>query len=162
MNQIKTTRGSYNEIKPEPKTATIKGQIFTTDEQGIYSVKAERKDFPNAYAIQEFAKMIRELGIEKAEFDRKGRGEAINCDLYAYGILPGTKKRCYVVQTRSWEKITINGWARVNKSYSMMYRVNGKVQMFGMKSGMKMRAAINRGADNASLILIALDEVKNV
>ena len=157
-------RGRYGEITAEPGTAVIrkagKPAVYARNDQGIYSVLAPRKDYPNAWALLEFRQIVAKLGIESCDFDRKGRGTAVNCDLYAYGMLPGTRKRCYIVQKRTYEKRSINGWPYMDKTYFILFREDGKLIMKRMSSGSKLRAAINRGMDNDSLVLIALAEVQ--
>ena len=57
-----------------------------------------------------------------SEFDRKGRGYAINYDYYAIGRDYFTKRLMMIVQVRKYEKRYKNGFANIQKSYFLCGR----------------------------------------
>lgn len=57
-----------------------------------------------------------------AEFDSKGRGEALNWDAYAIGKDLHTKRTLVVIQVRQWRKSTRRGFPRVRKNYFLLGR----------------------------------------
>jgi hypothetical protein len=57
-----------------------------------------------------------------AEFDKKGRGYAINWDLYGISKDYFSKRLLIVIQIRKWEKRTRRGYANVQKSYFLLGR----------------------------------------
>jgi len=73
-----------------------------------------------------------------AAFDKKGRGEAVNCDIY------GLSDRLAVVQVREYSKRHAHGWARIRKNYFLIGRnERGTVFAHPIPSGV-VRGAIRR------------------
>lgn len=56
----------------------------------------------------------------QAEFDSKGRGAAINWDLYGVGYDVHTNGLLAVVQVRRFERRYKNGWGNVRKNYFLI------------------------------------------
>ena len=61
-----------------------------------------------------------------AEFDKKGRGYAINWDLYAVGRDVHTKRTLIIIQIRKWEQRRTRGFANIRKSYFLIGRNEDK------------------------------------
>ena len=99
---MKIERGIYNEIKAvsprirKQTTNLINGVRENVDEHGAW-----------------------EFG---AEFDKKGRGETLNWDLYAHGRDYHTRKFLAVIQVRQWHKATRRGYPRIRKNYFLLGR----------------------------------------
>lgn len=103
---MKNARGNYGQLLQntiEPKTLKTCLNLF--------------KDVCNSDKIDEHGNW--EFG---AEFDSKGRGYAINWDIYAIGKDTFSKKILMVIQIRKWEKRSRNGFASVKKSYFLLGR----------------------------------------
>lgn len=81
-----------------------------------------------------------------AEFDKKGRGYAINWDLYDIGFDRFTRKLLIVIQIRKWEKRTRNAWPRVHKSYFLIGRNEDNTSFAHPVSGRVIYSAIKKGS----------------
>lgn len=82
-----------------------------------------------------------------AEFDKKGRGYAINYDWYAYGQDIHDRRFLAIVQVRKWEKRYKNGFASIQKSYFLVGRNEDKTFFAHAVSANVIHAAIKRGKD---------------
>jgi len=99
-----TTRGYYDEINMSTLTADLREQVgrlvgaagdaARTDEHGSW-----------------------EFGTA---FDRKGRGQALNWDLYGVGFDVHTGDLLIVIQVRQYEKRYKNGFGNVRKNYFLV------------------------------------------
>ena len=100
------TRGAYGEISLSSLSPSIRKQVENL-------VKgAQSADKVDEHGMWEFG----------AEFDRKGRGYAINWDLYAVGRDRHSKRTLAVIQIRKWEKQYKNGYGSTRKSYFLLGR----------------------------------------
>lgn len=82
-----------------------------------------------------------------AEFDKKGRGYAINYDWYAYGLDLHDRRFLAVIQVRMWQKRTKNGFPNVRKSYFLIGRNEDKTFFAHPVSANVIHAAIRLGKD---------------
>jgi len=104
MKNIK--RGAYNEIvmsSVAQRTRKAAANLFND---------AQKSEKIDEHGNWEFG----------AEFDKAGRGYAINWDFYAIGKDYFSKKIMAIVQIRKWEKRSRRGFASVNKSYFLLGR----------------------------------------
>jgi len=81
-----------------------------------------------------------------AELDKKGRGYAINWDLYGVGRDRFSRKLLIVIQIRKWEKRTRNAWPRLQKSYFLLGRNEDNTAFAHPVSGRTIHSAIKKGS----------------
>jgi hypothetical protein len=99
-------RGAYNEIL-----------IESIPKQTIRRIRRLVEIAANAEKVDEHGNW--EFG---AEFDKKGRGFALNWDVYAYGYDMHNGRFLVIVQIRQYSKSTTNGYPRIRKSYFLLGR----------------------------------------
>lgn len=85
--------------------------------------------------------------IGKSAFDKKGRGEAINWDLYGYGRDCHCRRKLAVIQVRQYQKLYKNGYANVKKSYFLIGNNEDKTAFAHPVSARAIHAAIRNGQD---------------
>ena len=107
---MKEERGQYGQIQMSSLNERTRKQV-----QNLFS-EASKSDKVDEHGNWEFG----------AEFDKKGRGYAINWDLYAVGKDFFSKKTMCIIQIRKWEKRRKNGFANVQKSYFLLGRNEDK------------------------------------
>lgn len=107
MNKIEQNkRGSYNEILLESINNETKKKIMNLI-----------KEASNANKIDEHGSW--DFG---AEFDRKGRGSALNWDLYAYGFDYFSKKLLVIIQIRQYVLRKKGYYPQIRKNYYLLGR----------------------------------------
>lgn len=128
MNQT-NDRGSYGEILPSSLDEATRRAV---DELiGAASTRADE------HGSWEFG----------AEFDNKGRGSAINRDLYAVGQDIHSGSLLIILQVRRYEKRHKNWWPSVRKNYFLVgYNEDGTAFSHPVSSNV-IHSAIRRGAD---------------
>ena len=131
MKKTTIHRGQYGEILSEDIPAAAKKKLANL-----------LKGVLNAAKVDEHGGW--EFG---AEFDKKGRGYAINYDWYAYGRYIHDRRFLAIVQVRKWEKRTKNGFASIQKSYFLVGRNEDKSFFAHAVSSNVIHAAIRRGKD---------------
>lgn len=82
-----------------------------------------------------------------AEFDNKGRGSALNWDLYGVGRDCHSRKTLVVIQVRQWQKTRRHGFANVRKSYFLIGRNEDDTVFAHPVSANVVHAAIRAGRD---------------
>ena len=82
-----------------------------------------------------------------SEFDKKGRGYAINWDLYAFGKDYFNKKLLCVIQIRKYEKRRKNGFPNIRKSYFLLGRNEDKTVFAHAIESKVIHNAIKKGKD---------------
>lgn len=99
-------RGAYGEIVLSSVPYSTRKQI-----QNLFNAacKSEKVDEHGNW----------EFGME---FDRKGRGYAINWDLYAFGKDFHNKRLLIIIQIRKFERRRVSGFGNVQKSYFLIGR----------------------------------------
>lgn len=90
-----------------------------------------------------------------AEFDKHGRGEAVNISVYGVAIVAG--QALGIVQVRQWSKSRKRQeWARLRKNYFLVGRNEGTRRAFAHPIPSRVvHAAINRDSDAASPVTAA-------
>lgn len=106
MKSKSLTRGSYGEINMNQLNERTRKQI-----KNLVSGAA------NAQKVDEHGNW--DFG---AEFDSKGRGSALNWDLYGYGRDYHNRRMLIVIQVRQWSKTSRRGFANIRKSYFLIGR----------------------------------------
>lgn len=96
------SRGSYNRL--------MLSSLQPFELQAVETLINGVKDSVDEHGSWEFG----------AVFDGKGRGTAVNYDIY--GVMVGDLGSYAVIQVRQWEKRTKNGWARIRKNYFLLGR----------------------------------------
>lgn len=87
-----------------------------------------------------------------AEFDKKGRGSAINVDIYGIDV----RSRLFVVQVRQYEKHYKNGFGNVRKNYFLIgYNENGNPFAHPVSAGV-VHAAIKKDSSIESPVRATL------
>lgn len=99
-------RGNYGEILMSTLNSRTKKQVMNLFNE------AKNADKVDEHGTWEFG----------AEFDKHGRGYAINWDVYGIGRDYFSKRMLVVIQIRKWEKQRKNGYANVQKSYFLLGR----------------------------------------
>lgn len=113
-------RGNYGEIIPPkqyPNFDLVRYDFW------------EKTHLKEMVAAKECIKSIENQGFDEhggwssaAEFDKHGRGESINTDIYGIDY----ENRLFVVQVRQYRKMYKNGFANVRKNYFLIgYNENG-------------------------------------
>lgn len=97
-------RGLYNEIKLSSLDAELREQVMELMADAQSSAKVDE------HGNWDF-------GIET---DRKGRGSALNWDLYGVGHDVHTGALLIVIQIRQWRKTRTNGYPEVRKNYFLV------------------------------------------
>lgn len=82
-----------------------------------------------------------------SEFDRKGRGYAINYDFYAIGRDYFTKRLMFIVQVRKYEKRYRNGFGNIQKSYFLCGRNEDDTAFAHPVESRVIHSAIAKGND---------------
>lgn len=82
-----------------------------------------------------------------ASFDKKGRGSAINWDLYGYGLDVHTGQLLIVLQVRQYIKRHKNWWPTVHKNYFLVGRNEDGSTFAHSVSHAPIFAAIRAGRD---------------
>lgn len=82
-----------------------------------------------------------------SEFDRKGRGYAINWDLYGISRDFFSKRLLIVIQIRKWEKQYKNGFANIQKSYFLIGRNEDNTTFAHPVSAQVIHAAVKKDKD---------------
>lgn len=98
------TRGYYDEIKTSTLDDDLRNQVRQLVEAASSAAKVDEHgswDFGTA-------------------FDRKGRGQALNWDLYGVGQDVHAGTLLIVIQIRQYEMRTRNGYANVRKNYFLL------------------------------------------
>ena len=149
----KYKRNEYDEIVREPGCYVKQGKIYESTTGAI----APRAAFPGAYAILESSRLVEEMKehtrqtgwayIGMSDFDRKGRGEAVNWSLYAAGIDIHNRKRLYIVQVRKWSNPYVNGYSSTRKNYFLIGRNEDKTVFAHVIESRVVRYAISNGID---------------
>lgn len=102
------------------------------------------------YVLGFFAECLPET---RCDFDRKGRGDAINHDLYAYDAT----ERVAVVQVRHAFRQRRNGFLNVRKSYFLCgHNEITKSPFAHPVSAHALRAAVNKWGENQSAVVRAV------
>lgn len=137
-------RGEYNEILfpclPEKTLCYNEEKLYQKWAVGYRAAKKCIKDIES--------RGFDEHGgwIESANFDSKGRGMAINVDIY--GI--DEANNLFAVQVRRYDKINKNGWGNVRKNYFLIgYNENGNPFAHPIPSGI-IHAAIRKNPSTIS------------
>ena len=133
---------------------STKGKKGTKRERNYYN--AINMDSLN-YMLHEIAKNLIK-GASKAnkvdehgswdfgiETDHKGRGSALNWDLYGIAKDYHSKRWLIVIQIREWSKRSRNGFARIRKNYFLIGRNEDNSIFAHSISGRKIHAAIKKG-----------------
>lgn len=130
MNNL-NLRGRYNEIPLSSLT------------------KATRKQVQNIVTKATIARKIDEHGGWDfgCEFDRKGRGSALNWDLYAYGRDFHTKRFLCVIQVRQAFRRAAKHYLNVRKSYFLLGRNEDESVFAHPVESRVIHSAINRNED---------------
>lgn len=82
-----------------------------------------------------------------AKFDSKGRGSAINWDLYAFGNDAHNSRLLCIVQVRRYEKAHKNWWPSVHKNYFLVGTNEDETVFAHPLPAQVVRYAINQQAD---------------
>lgn len=127
--QIK--RGAYSEIKMESLDEGTRSAVRTLVENASNAAKIDEH---GAWAF-------------KAEFDRKGRGSAINWDLYAVGNDVHSGELLIVIQVRQFERRHKNWYGNVRKNYYLLGTNEDGTTFAHPVSSNVIHAAIRRDAD---------------
>jgi hypothetical protein len=124
-------RDSYNAIK-----------IMSLNE-------ATRKQIKNLFAEACKADKVDEHGTWDfgADFDSKGRGSALNWDLYAYGKDTHSKRLLIVVQIRQYVKVKKNYFPQIRKSYFLIGRNEDNTAFAHAVESRVIHAAIGKEKD---------------
>lgn len=106
MNTSNIQRGNYDEILLSSIDPETRQQI---DQLVDEASDAEKLDEHGSWDF-------------RAAFDRKGRGSAINWDLYGYGYDVHSGQLLIVLQVRKYEKAHKNWWPSIRKNYFLVGR----------------------------------------
>lgn len=129
--QTAYARGTYNEIKLDQ----ISTELRTTVQQLIKA--ASESDRADEHGSWEF----------RAEFDGKGRGSAINYDVYAIGSDYHSQGLLVILQVRKYEKLHKNWFPSIRKNYFLLgYNEDGSAFAHAVSSPV-IHAAIRAGRD---------------
>lgn len=124
-------RGAYNEIKME-----------SLDDETRNAVRALVNNAQSAAKIDEHGSWD-----FKAEFDRKGRGQSINWDLYAVGQDVHSGALLIVIQIRQFERRYKNGFGNTRKNYYLLGTNEDGTTFAHPVSSNVIHAAIRRDVD---------------
>lgn len=97
-------RGTYDQIK-----------LASLDAETAAAARALVESAANAAKIDEHGAW--DFGLA---FDRKGRGQALNWDLYGIGADYHSGRLLIVIQVRQFERLRKNGWGNVRKNYFLI------------------------------------------
>jgi hypothetical protein len=105
------------------KNITIERNSYGAIEIGFLPQRT-KKQIRNLVKLAATAQKVDEHGNWEfgATFDRRGRGAALNWDLYGYGRDYHNRRLLIVIQIRQWEKTRRNGYPNVKKSYFLVGR----------------------------------------
>jgi len=124
-------RGQYNEINLISLSDTCRKQVFKL-------VNAAK----DAAKVDEHGGW--DFGID---FDNKGRGSALNWDLYAIGRDLHTRKMLIIIQIRQFIRRRKNGFGNVRKSYFLIGRNEDKMVFAHAVESRVIHSAISAGRD---------------
>ena len=122
-------RGTYNEISLS--------QLDEESHQIIKDLVVDAGTRPDEHGSWEF----------RAEFDNKGRGSAINWDLYAIGNDVHDGQLLAVIQVRRYEKAHKNWWPSVRKNYFLIGRNEDGIAFSHPVESRVIHYAISKGRD---------------
>lgn len=97
-------RGTYGQIIMSSLESDIRQAVNETME---YAQNATKVDEHGSWDFD-------------AKFDRKGRGHALNWDLYAYGFDVHSERFLIVIQIRQFVRARKNGFGQVRKNYFLV------------------------------------------
>jgi hypothetical protein len=120
------------------------------DQIDLFSLKPRvRQMVLNLFEGARDAKKIDEHGNWNfgADFDHKGRGQALNWDLYAIGRDKHTHRFMIVIQIRQYVKHTKRSFPRIRKSYFLLGRNEDHTPFAHAINAMVVRRAIADGRD---------------
>lgn len=124
-------RGQYNEVKWDSIPKGTRKQI-----QNLIN-SAASADKVDEHGNWDFG----------AEFDTKGRGSALNWDVYGYGRDCHSRRILAVVQIRQYIKRRKNYWPEIKKSYFLLGRNEDNSVFAHPVEGRTIHAAIKNGRD---------------
>ena len=124
-------RGIYGEIKRE----SVEPEAMAQVRQMISNAAAADK--VDEHGSWDFS----------AEFDRKGRGQSLNWDLYGIGYDVHTGELLAVIQVRQFERRYKNGYANIRKNYFLIGRNEDGTTFAHAVSHAPIFAAIKKGND---------------
>jgi hypothetical protein len=129
--KYETRRDSYNAI--------IKGSLSETIEKQVINLfnEAAAADKVDEHGTWDFG----------AEFDRKGRGSALNWDLYGVGKDIHSKKLLIVIQVRQYVKAHKGYFPQIRKSYFLIGRNEDNHAFAHSVESRVIHDAINKGKD---------------
>lgn len=129
--QFEVKRNSYNEINLMSLPENIRRQVA---EYVNTAAKADKIDEHGSW----------DFGVD---FDKKGRGSALNWDLYGIGVDHFSEELLIVIQIRQFIRRRKNGFGNVRKSYFLIGKnEDGRVFAHAVESRV-IHAAIRKGAD---------------
>lgn len=132
MSQVqKYERGSYNELL-----------LSKINSSTVKQVKNLFEEVKNSAKVDEHGNW--EFG---SDFDRKGRGYAINYDFYAIGRDYFTKRLMIIVQVRKYEKVKAGYFPSIQKSYFLCGRNEDNTAFAHPVESRVIHHAINNGKD---------------
>lgn len=127
LNVVEFRMGNYGEIKPVFRHTVLEDAGYFN-----FADLPELKDVcPAARAYDKVRGIISEIqrsatdehGFQcGSEFDKAGRGYAINTDIYDIDVSGQNGTPLAVIQVRMWEKRTRNGYPNVRKNYFLVGR----------------------------------------
>jgi hypothetical protein len=123
------------------------GEINTIATFGLNSVYHKQiKNLVNAAAN---AAKVDEHGSWDfgSDFDRKGRGSALNWDLYGYGRDTHSRRLLIVIQIRQFVRRSKNYFANIKKSYFLIGRNEDNTVFAHSVPSRTIHHAINNGKD---------------
>lgn len=108
-----------------------------------------RKQIRNLFTEAASAEKVDEHGAWDfgCEFDDKGRGSALNWDLYGFGRDIHSKRLLIVVQIRQFIRRYKNGFGNVRKSYFLIGRNEDNTAFAHAIESRVIHSAINTGRD---------------
>jgi len=108
-----------------------------------------RKQIRNLFTEAASAEKVDEHGAWDfgCEFDDKGRGSALNWDLYGFGRDIHSKRLLIVVQIRQFIRRYRNGFGTVRKSYFLIGRNEDNTAFAHSVESRVIHSAINTGRD---------------
>lgn len=108
-----------------------------------------KKQILNLFAEASAAEKVDEHGAWDfgCEFDRKGRGSALNWDLYGYGRDMHNKRLLIVIQIRQFIRRSANRYPEIRKSYFLIGRNEDNTAFAHSVESRVVHSAINNGRD---------------
>lgn len=124
-------RGKYNEINYSAIAPRTRKQIENLVNG---AAKSEKIDEHGSWEFE-------------ADFDKKGRGSALNWDVYGYGKDKHTKRFMAVIQVRQYVKHHKNWYPQIRKSYFLLGRNEDNSFFAHSVESRTIHAAIKKDAD---------------